>query len=480
MKIYKKKIIAEIARRSFPDFAQAIYTNISLNGFHSVYYEVLNAFAKGKIKKLMVSVPPQHGKSLASSQLLPAYILGIRPSSNVALVSYNVSLASRFSRRVQRILSEDIYKIIFPGTRLKDKSNREGYVRTNEEFDIVGTGGRLLAVGREGALTGNAIDVCILDDMYKDAMEANSPLIRENTWAWYNSVVKTRMHNDSQELMVFTRWHEEDLMGRIEANEKVVNILDLKQLENPDHDVWYKLNFEAIKKSPPSGIDPRPTGTALWPERQSVELLEQKKNLDPYVFETMYQGHPLSPGGLLYKQFLTYRELPADIVKRANYTDTADTGEDFLCSVCYVLGMDGMIYVTDVVYSQEGMEVTEEEVAAMLIRNDTSLARIESNNGGRGFARSLSRLVPKVQIEWFYQSKNKEARILSNSSIVARTIIMPENWNLLWPEFHRDIVTYRRIYKANRWHDAADVLTGMIETETTGATKKIKALGFKQ
>ena len=132
------------------------------------------------------------------------------------------------------------------------------------------------------------------------------------------------------------------------------------------------------------------------------------------------------------------------------------------------MGRDGIVYITDAVYSPLGMEETEILVADMLLRNGTVAARIESNNGGRGFARAVQRLAPAVRVEWFHQSANKEARILSNSATVLHTIRMPRGWNLRWPELYAHLTTYRRQFRSNRWHDAADVLTGIVEREAGG------------
>ena len=129
----------------------------------------------------------------------------------------------------------------------------------------------------------------------------------------------------------------------------------------------------------------------------------------------MYQGHPSSREGLLYGlNFAEYDDLPHEIVRRGNYTDTADTGDDYLCSLSYAVDADGAIYITDAVYTREPMEVSEPLVAEMLLRSDTRQAAVESNNGGRGFARAVQSLAPGVRIEWFHQGGNKEARILSN------------------------------------------------------------------
>lgn len=464
----------------FADFAAAVYNPFRNTPFHSAYYRVLDCFAKSEIKKLIVSVPPQHGKSLGSSVLLPAYILGLCPDIKIAIASYNASLASRFNRRVQRIIDSDKYSAIFPETRIKPLSAKSEYIRTSSQVEVVGRSGELFSVGREGALTGNEVDIFIIDDLYKDAMEANSPVIRDNCWEWYTSVVRTRLHNDSSELIVFTRWHEEDLVGTILSKEKYVKLERWEQIGSLSPSEWLVLNFEALKEGEPTEVDPRQEGEALWPARHSVELLKGKQSLDPFRFNCMYQGRPSPRDGLLYgERFKTYKELPAETYRKCNYTDTADMGDDYLCSVCYEAGEGGLIYVTDVVYSRESMEFTEKRVADMFNRNLTRSAYVESNNGGRGFARAVGALAKLVKIEWFHQSGNKEARIVTNSATVIQNIIMPHDWAYRWPDFYNHLITYRRLFRANRWHDAPDVLTGIVEKEIVEAvSKSIKKYGY--
>lgn len=456
---------------AFADFALKVYPFLELTPFHRTYYSVLEAYALGRISKLIVSVPPQHGKSVGATTLLPAYMLGLNPDMRIAIASYSGTLASKFNRRVQRIIESREYSEIFPETTIKRGTKPSGYIRTSDEVEIIDHTGELLSVGREGSLTGNRVDCFILDDLYKDALEAQSPVVRRNCWEWYTSVVKTRMHNASRELIVFTRWHEEDLIGELMRTEPCRELRSMSDIDEVQPNEWLYLNFEALKASPPTDIDPRSEGEALWREQQSEELLQAKRRLDPVRFEAMYQGHPSTAEGLLYgNSFREYDLLPRDIVLRASYTDTADTGDDYLCSVAYAVDTDGLIYITDVVYSQEPMEHTERLVAAMFKANDTRHAYVESNNGGRGFARSLQRLSPATAVEWFHQSGNKEARILSNSATVLHMLRMPSDWHLRWPEFYAHLTTYRRQFKANRHDDAADVLTGIVEREVTPAS----------
>lgn len=470
-----------IARKDFSHFAQYVVPSLQMTPFHQMYYDVLNKFAHGEIRKLIVSIPPQHGKSVGSSQLLPAYMLGLNPDLKIAIASYAFSLATKFNKRVQRIIRDDNYRRVFPLTGLKDTSRQKdagSYVQTSEEFEIVGRLGSLRAVGREGSITGNPVDIAIIDDLYKDAMEGNSSTVRDAAWEWYISAMKTRLHNNSQELIVFTRWHEDDLIGRLESKETVVELASLSQID-ATFDGWYKLNFEAIKESDPTQIDPRQPGEPLWSERHGLKLLNEKRALDRLKFDCMYQGRPFSKEGLLYgDNFRTYTSIPTEITKLGNYTDTADTGTDYLCSVCYNVGKDGYIYVTDILFTQQHMEVTEPATAQMLNRNTTRVAYVESNNGGRGFARAVQKQCSLTRIEWFHQSGNKESRILTNSSTVLQKIIMPADWKIRWSEFYYSVTAYKRLFRANKSDDAADVLTGIVEVEILNTNKKIRAIGF--
>ena len=477
----KEEKVAEEAREPlrFDRFARQMFPFLTVGRFHAAYYRVLEAFARGKIRRLIVTIPPQHGKSLGATTLLPAYMLGLDPELKIAIASYSASLANRFNRRVQRLIDSQAYAALFPETTVKRAGARSEYVRTADCAEIVGHQGEVMSVGREGSLTGNRVDVLILDDLYKDAMEANSPVVRENCWEWYTSVARTRLHNASRELIVFTRWHEEDLIGLLKQKEQVVPLERWAQLEETERDRWLHLNFEALRTAPPTEIDGRAIGEPLWGERHDVRLLRQRMQLDPLRFECMYQGRPSAAQGLLYGRFAEYGALPDGIVRYANYTDTADTGDDYLCSVCYAVDRAGRIYVTDVVYSREPMEVTEQLVAAMIAAQPACDVLMESNNGGRGFARAVGRLCPHHRIAWFCQHENKEARILSNASAVWRNVVMPVDWTIRWPDFAHHLMTYRRLFRANRWHDAPDVLTGIVERELAGVlSRKIRALGF--
>lgn len=450
------------AKNNLLDFTKHTFVKFQNTWFHQNYYHILDLFAKGKIKRLIISVPPQHGKSQNSSIQLPAFMIGNNPDLRIATVCYSATKARKFGRKTKQLMSEKTYQECFD-SRLSTRVDAN-YINTAEEMEIVGHDGSLKMVGYEGGLTGDPVDVLLMDDLYKDWKEANSPIIRENVKDWYISVADTRLHNNSQQLIVFTRWHEDDLIGFIEKNEEVITIKNWSDIENPNPDKWYKINFEAIKTGQPTEIDPRKEGEPLWPERHSLKKLNKSREKDPMMFDCLYQGNPSNAAGVLYgSDWKTYKEKPTVIVRK-NYTDTADTGDDYLCSIDYDVCADGLAYIVDVIYTQEPMEVTEPYTAGMMLKNRVKYADIESNNGGRGFARKINEIcMGLVNINWFYQSDNKESRIISNAATVKQKIVFPDDWHLRWPDFYLHIIRFKRNFKSNKNDDAPDVLTGIVE-----------------
>lgn len=432
--------------------------------FHKRYYSVLGDFAEKRIKKLMVFMPPQHGKSEGSTRRLPAYILGRRPDTRLAIVSYSAPKARKFNREIQRIIDSPEYAEIFPDTRLNSKNIATvagSWLRNTDECEVVGHRGGFKTVGVGGPLTGEPVDVLIMDDIYKDAKTAWSPVVRAAIEDWYDTVAETRLHNDSQQLIVFTRWHEQDLAGRLLEQQGIYD-----PISNPDG--WVVVIYPAIQDSEPSEYDPREIGEALWPERHNLAKLESIRSRNPHVFASLYQQKPKPLEGLMYEnEFKEYEILPATkrrVVK--NYTDTADEGADFLCSITYLETEIGN-FILDVLYTQKPMEYTEVKTAEMLTKRAVELAIVESNNGGRGFARNVERQARlmgngKTRVKWFHQSDNKAVRIFSHSAEVQNLTYFPKNWDKLWPDFYNAITRYMKVGQ-NAHDDAPDALTGTIE-----------------
>lgn len=233
-------------------------------------------------------MPPQHGKSELVSRRFPAFLFGLDPTLNIAVASYAQGLASQFNRETQRIMDEPKYRQLFPKTLLSipgDTYNRGELKRTRSEFEIAEYYGRLISIGIGGGLTGKTVDIGIIDDPIKDAEQAYSALYREKVWDWYMNVFLTRMHNESKVLLTMTRWHEDDLAGRIIAKAK----------ENNEE--WEILSLPAIKENNENPYDKREIGEALWPKRHSAEKILGVKALSPTVFTSLYQQAPAPEEG---------------------------------------------------------------------------------------------------------------------------------------------------------------------------------------
>ena len=214
-KALKERLIRE-SRSDLLRFTMSTMPTFRPADFHRRYYQVLTDFADGKIRKLMVFMPPQHGKSEGSTRRLPAFLVGKNPDNKLAIVSYNAPKARKFNREIQRIIDSPEYHEIFPNTNLNASNVTTvagSWLRNADECEIVGCRGGFKTVGVGGALTGEPVDILIMDDIYKDAKTAWSPIVRESVSDWYDTVAETRLHNDSQQLIVFTRWHEDDCYG---------------------------------------------------------------------------------------------------------------------------------------------------------------------------------------------------------------------------------------------------------------------------
>lgn len=280
------------APTSFSCFLGYSNPKYQLEWFHRVIAEHCQMLLDGKIKNLMVFVPPQHGKSEIISRNFPAWALGRNPDLKIASCSYASDLSEQFSRSVQRIIESPRYQDIFPKTFLasnrKAKDEPTTYIKNLDFFELVGHSGFYKAVGVGGPLTGTPVDIAIIDDPVKDATEAYSPVYRERVWNWYNTVLTTRLHNDSRQLFIMTRWHEDDLAGRILKTEGGEwTVLSIPAICETEHD---------------GGLSQRHIGDALWPERHSLAKLEKQRNRSPREFSALYQQRPVIEGGNIVKR----------------------------------------------------------------------------------------------------------------------------------------------------------------------------------
>lgn len=450
-KEFQKRLKITLARREFWAYCKFTSPDFYKKDRHFLedLAERLQWFVEEAEEQIMVvNMPPRHGKSRTIGKFVQ-WLFGVYGAAiKVMTGSYNETLSGTFAKQVRDCIAEQktegvtVYNDIFPNTKIKygeaaaQKWALEGSQQAN-----------YLATSPTGTATGFGCNIMIIDDVIKNAEEAYNANTLEKLRTWFTDTMLSRTENDFKLIVIMTRWSNDDLAGFI-----------LDNYANVVH-----INYKAVQDD----------GSMLCPEilsRKDFDLKTQNMNKD--IVAANYQQEPIDVKGRLYTKLKTYTETPKDDKGNSlfqyilNYTDTADEGSDFLCSICY--GMyDGSYYILDVLYTKEAMEVTEPATAQMLTRNNVGCAIIESNNGGRGFARNVERECKELgnrhtNIKWFHQSKNKVARILSNSTSVMNNLYFPVNWEDKWPDFARAIKKYQREGK-NEHDDAPDALTGVYE-----------------
>jgi hypothetical protein len=280
----------ELGRRHARHFFKLIYPNHTINWHHGLLLDKLQKFAKGEIKNRIFSMPPQHGKSELCSRMLPAYLLGLHPTRRIISASYNADNSAKFNRDVQRLIDSDNYRLAFPKTKLFAKSVKSSsagtWLRNRDEFETVEYGGYYKNAGIGGGITGRSADFAIIDDPVKGAADAASAAVRNAIWNWYVQDLGTRLNNNSQQLIIMTRWHDDDLVGRILSNPETAKD-------------WDVVVLPAIKENNHNPDDPRQIGEALWESFQGIARLGTARALGERAFQCLYQQNPSANKDLL-------------------------------------------------------------------------------------------------------------------------------------------------------------------------------------
>lgn len=299
----------ELARHSFAAFVLATMPTYEMGWVHREICDVLEKFltavADKKSPRLMLTVPPRHGKSELASRRFPSYALGRYPDMQIIGTSYGADLASRMNRDIQRIIETPGYVELFPETRLSGKNIRTvasgNFLRNSDIFEIVGHSGGYRSAGVGGGITGMGCDIAIIDDPFKSRADADSETMRDKIWEWYTSTLYTRLSPGGGIIVINTRWHQDDLSGRL-----------LEATRAGEGDAWQVVNFPAIAEADERY---RKAGEALHPERYPLDkLLAIKAAIGTRDWEALYQQHPTPEGGAIFLQewlkFWTPQSLP--------------------------------------------------------------------------------------------------------------------------------------------------------------------------
>lgn len=421
---------------------------------------VMQGFIQSDKQALIINMPPRHGKSFTASHFVE-WMLGQNPRLKIMMCSYNETLSSRFSKTVRNDIQEQsfdprkiVYRDIFPAVRIKEGDGAMNL------WSLEGSDSSYLATSPGGTATGFGANYIIVDDIIKNAEEAYNELAKEKMYDWFANTMLSRLEEGGKIIAVMTRWATDDLAGRL--------------LQEFAPEAIEHINFRAVNDD----------GSMLCESILSKESCETKRRLmGADIWSANYQQEPIDLKDRLYSGFKTYAAIPKDstgmplfsAVKA--YCDTADTGSDYLCLIIYGV-YEHAAYVLDVLYTQAPMEETEPETARLLNLHDVRIADVESNNGGRGFARNVERHLRqdfknrRCQVKWFTQHANKQARILSNATTCMNQMLFPADWKYRWPEFYASIMSYQRSGK-NAHDDSADAATGVIEKMEERAAMRI-------
>lgn len=327
---------------------------------HRAMASALHDIERGTIKRAIINMGPRHGKTELATKRFIAWYSARHPEQSMIFGTYNDTFAGDVGRAVRDIILSPQHRTVFPKHALKADSQAAQRLETVQ-------GGQLSFVGRGGSITGRGGHGIIIDDPIKDRQEADSKLIRDGLWTWFSQVVSTRMMTeDAFIVLIQTRWHEDDLVGR------------LTDPTNPYYDAaeaaqWKVIDFPALALE--DDLLGREPGEALWPEKFSVKFLEGQQRLDPRGFQALYQGRPSSETGNFFRaeDLLTYKqdELPKNLRYYIASDHAVSTKQDRDKTALIPVGVDedDNIYVLpDVFWKNAAADVSVDAMLALMER----------------------------------------------------------------------------------------------------------------
>ncbi len=381
-----------MSRNSLLWFTDYTFPKFRESWHHSVLASTLERVADRKSKRVIIQAPPRHSKTEFTSRRFSAYLLGRNPDQHIIGTSYSADLAHRNNRDVQSIMEQDSFLELFPSAILPKHGSRTAK-RTGGFFEMEGRDGTYRSAGVDGGITGMGFHVGIIDDPFKNRKEAESQVKRDGAWDWYTSTFLTRMDEaDAAIVVIMTRWHEDDLVGRLLALAK----------ENSEADQWEVVNLPAVMDEASAKIrtrgDNREAAEALWEDRFPASMLRaMKASQGSYDWESMYQQRPYPPGGRKIKtdrfQYIDRDDVPAN-VRWAFFADLAvSTKTDADYTVMGMIGFDGVdgnVYARDLLRYRKEWPQSRKMMIGYLLRHKPYLGGIEKAGQQEGFIDDLN------------------------------------------------------------------------------------------
>lgn len=471
------------ARQSLSNFVLETTPGYQMGWVHREICDELDSFlqdiADKKSPRLIICMPPRSGKSEIVSRSFPAYAFGLYPDLQIIATSYSADLTQRFSRDVQRKIDDQKYAEIFPETSLNSKNVKTtsfgSFIRTAELFEIVGHRGAYRAAGVGGGITGMGADCLVIDDPIKDRRDANSATIREALWDWYTSTAYTRLSPGGGVIVMCTRWHLADLVGRL-----------LDRAATGEGEKWHVINYPAIAEHDEPH---RKAGEALHPERYDLNaLLRIQKQVGSRDWAALYQQHPVPDGGGLFKDNWIQHWDSATLPKTFDATciswDMTFKGSEHSDYVVgQVWGRKGAnFYLLDQFRGQWDFVKTVEQFVACAEKWPRVLRKLveEKANGAAVIAtlkKHVSGLIP------INPKESKEARAAAITPLwEAKNVFLPPT--NLYPWVESEFIPELLSFPAGAHDDQIDSMSQALSDMSRGTIRKIhpnnlSALGLR-
>lgn len=435
------------------NFTAYTMPSYQINWHHNLICQYLMQWIFGDINKLAIFTPPRHGKSELVSRRTPAFILGHMPWAKVVIASYADRLASKMNVAAQRIMSSPAYRDLFPGIILPEKGafNPEKKKRTDNFAEILGHDGSILSTGVEGTLTGEGATHLIIDDPLKNEKEAFSPVIRESNYNWWQATAETRLEDPYKVCLTMTRWHDDDLAGRLLS-------------EDPE---WVVLTLPAIATETLCKGDPRKPGEALWPDIWPLErLMKKKATTPPMFFEALYQQDPVAESGTHFEieWWKYYDQLPANVIRTYQFWDCAQKPgmtNDF--SVCATWAeCDNGYYLVDLWRDKVKAPQLETMANALYQKHKPDAVVIEDASAGASLIQYLKQKTRIPVLEFSPAGKDKVLRgIAATPTVMSGRCHLPRD-----ADFVKDFVVEHTRFPNGKHDDQVDTTSMMVESFT--------------
>lgn len=397
--------ILHAARNNLLAYACTMNPNYQMPAHLVKIAKLLHEVESGKAKRVILTIPPRHGKSWLCSNYFPAWYLGRNPEKYLITATYGQELCDDFGRQVRNQFKDPLFQQIFPESKIRSDSQAANRFSTNQD-------GTYFSIGAGGAITGRGAHLFLIDDPIKNREDAESETMRRKLKEWYTSVAYTRLMPNGSIFVIGTRWRDDDLIGWL--------------LKEHAHEKWKVINLAAIDES----------GKPLWPSAYPLPALEKiKQTIGRYDWNSLYQQQPISKDTLVfnYEKITGYDTLPQmSLIVTA--CDPAISKNTKACNTAFCtigMGEDGFIYDLETVADQWGFFETLEQAKNILSRQRSSYLGVESNQYQQALVEACTRYFPTVQVVSLQAIKDKFMRAKTVSHLIEKGLFRTNNKELL-------------------------------------------------